>query len=416
MSSSTTPPADVMAAMAWQRKNFDASKYFTPNTPVDEKELFAGRISQINRIVDVINQKGLHAIVYGERGVGKTSLMNVLKSFLSLPSVISPRINCDSSDTFASVWTKAFELVDLNRQLKPPAGFTGTGGQKKFSAKEMLQGEVSPNTVRNALNQLAGIATTIFIIDEFDRLNPGPRRAFADTIKALSDHAVNATVILVGVADNVEQLIAEHQSVERALSQIQMPRMSSDEIKQIVVTGAQKLEMTASDAALKHIARLSQGLPHYAHLLGLYAVRESIAARSNELTANEVRAAIAKAIANVNQSIRTSYETAIRSARKDNLFADVLLACSLAKTSDLGYFAAQDVREPLRMITGKSRDIPSFAQHLNEFCDAKRGPILSKTGSPRLYRFRFINPLFQPFVIMQGIQNNRISPAMLDAA
>ena len=30
------------------------------------------------------------------------------------------------------------------------------------------------------------------------------------------------------------------------------------------------------------------------------------------------------------------------------------------------------------------------------------------TGSKRLYRYRFLNPLMQPFVIMQGIQSERI--------
>ena len=407
-------PQEVEAERMWFQKSIDAGKYFTPTTPVDERSLFAGRTDQISRMIDVIGQKGLHAILYGERGVGKTSLMNVFSSFLSNPSIIAPRVNCDSSDSYASVWKKAFESVALNRPGPSVPGFTSEKVIQRFNSAEFLSEEVSPNTVRNALIQLSNIAPTIFIIDEFDRLSQEPRRVFADTIKTLSDHAVDATVVLVGVADSVEQLIAEHQSVERALAQIQMPRMSSDEIKLIVINGANNLGMTVSQGTLKQIARLSQGLPHYAHLLGLHTVREAIASKSNEVTAAEVRKAIEKSISNVNQSIRTSYETAIRSARKDNLFADVLLACALAETSDLGYFAAQDVREPMRKITGKDYEIPSFAQHLNDFCDPKRGPILQKTGSPRLYRYRFINPLFQPFVIMQGIQKDRISSAMLE--
>jgi hypothetical protein len=50
--------------------------------------------------------------------------------------------------------------------------------------------------------------------------------------------------------------------------------------------------------------------------------------------------------------------------------------------------------------------IPSFARHLNEFTEDKRGPILKKIGTPR--RFRFINPLMQPYVIMQGCQQGKI--------
>src|SRR5690606_29131012 len=105
-------------------------------------------------------------------------------------------------------------------------------------------------------------ALPIFIIDEFDRLQQEPRRAFADTIKALSDHAVGATVVLVGVADSVDELFREHASVERALVQIRMPRMSAREIEQILQTGLQRLEMTIDNAAMRRISRLSQGLPH----------------------------------------------------------------------------------------------------------------------------------------------------------
>lgn len=124
-----------------------------------------------------------------------------------------------------------------------------------------------------------------------------------------------------------------------------------------------------------------------------------------------VNQAIAKAIEDAQQSIRNAYYDAIRSPRKDNLFADVLLACALAKTNELGYFAAQDVRQPIRGITGKNYDIPTFAQHLNEFSEIKRGRILQKTGDRRRYRYRFSDPLMQPYVIMQGVVSGKV-PAM----
>jgi hypothetical protein len=127
------------------------------------------------------------------------------------------------------------------------------------------------------------------------------------------------------------------------------------------------------------------------HLLGLHSVRAAIDSQTLEIGVVAVRMAIEKSIKGANQSIRTSYDLAMRSARKDNLFADVLLSCALADASDLGYFAAQDVRKPMGIITGKQYEIPSFAKHLTEFCDDKRGPILQKSGSRRLHRYRFVN-------------------------
>ena len=284
-----------------------------------------------------------------------------------------------------------------------------------MTARELLgEGDTTPESVRRALAILAQQCLPIVIIDEFDRLSDVPRRALADLIKTLSDHAVGATTILVGVADSVEQLVQEHQSVERALVQIRMPRMQPSEITQIVDNGVQRLQMTVTDVARSRIARLSQGLPHYAHLLGLYAARAAVDQRQMSIGVESVAMAMRRAIQGAQQTIRSSYDYAVRSPRKDNLFGDVLLACAMAETNELGYFAAQDIRSPMQLVTGKRYEIPSFAQHLNEFCDEKRGPILYKDGTRRRYRYRFINPLLQPFVIMRGLDCGRIQPDVLD--
>jgi hypothetical protein len=132
-----------------------------------------------------------------------------------------------------------------------------------------------------------------------------------------------------------------------------------------------------------------------------------------DISTETVNQAITKAIADAQHSIQQAYLAAIRSARKENLFGDVLLACALAKSDELGFFAAQDVRPPMRQITGKNYDIPTFAQHLNDFSDDKRGCILQKTGHKRRYRYRFSDPLMQPYVIMQGVSRKRIGESEL---
>lgn len=392
---------------------FRAGRVFTPNSPIDEKDLFSGRQDQVRQIIEAISRKGLHVILYGERGVGKTSLANVLSSFLDIPNVFAPRVNCDSTDTFDSTWRKTLDQITYTQDTQHP-GFINEPSTQNLSASILLGDQATPESVRVALQQMSNDGLPICIFDEFDRLTQEPRRAFADLIKSMSDHGMRATIILVGVADSVGELIAEHASTERALCQVQMPRMSGREIRQVLINGSKSLNMSWTDSALKQSARLAQGLPHYAHLLGLYAVRAAIESDSMEVGAASVQKAIDKAYAGASHSIRTSYENAIRSARKANLFGDVLLACALAETTDLGWFAAQDVRHWMRKITGKNYGIPTFARHLNEFCEEIRGPVLQRSGSPRLYRYRFVNPLLQPCVIMQGVAKGRISSADLD--
>lgn len=397
----------------WFDRNLDAGRVFTPTSPIDERSLFAGRRVQVQLIIDVVNQKGQHAVLFGERGVGKTSLANVLSSFFKGPA-FSPRVNCDSSDTFDSVWRKVFGEIRFTAQ-RAQVGFNRAPKKIGMSVLDELGGEpVTPDVVKSVLFHLSRQSLPIIIIDEFDRLAREPRRAFADTVKMLSDHAVPATLVMVGVGDAVEQLIEEHKSVERALVQIQLPRMSANEIEGILNTGVGKLNMSISPSAVTRISKLSQGLPHYAHLLGLHASRAALDARRNEIVPADLQSAVKKAIGSTQLSVRTAYDVGVRSPRKDNLFKDVLLACAMAATNELGYFAAQDVRGPLQKITGRPLGIPTFAKHLNGFCEKLRGPILHKDGTPRLYRYRFVDPLVQPFIIMRGSDENRISLDELD--
>jgi hypothetical protein len=58
--------------------------------------------------------------------------------------------------------------------------------------------------------------------------------------------------------------------------------------------------------------------------------------------------------------------------------------------------------------------IAAFSRHRAEYCTAQRGPVLERTGVPRRYRFRFRNPLLQPFVIMEGLAQGLIKRADLE--
>lgn len=408
--SEQTPPPD------FNNLFYMVGQVFNPNTPVSERDLFAGRTNQINRIVEVIYQKGQHAIIFGERGVGKTSLANVLSSFVS-PSIklLSTKVNCDKQDTFQSVWRKAFDEMQLSK-TRISVGFLPSAQQQNLSSTHFFPVGVpiSPNDVRKALIQLSQNFLPLIIFDEFDRLNEEVRKIFADLIKSLSDYSLTTTIVLIGVGESVNELIKEHQSVSRALMQVQMPRMNKEEILEILKGALNKLGMTASDELLVDIFLLSKGLPHYAHLIGRNAAKDALSIRSLEIKGENLGAAIIKALEDSQQSIKTDYHKAIKSAYKDSLFAEVLLACALADVNEFGEFAAQDLRSPMLEVTHKTYAIPQYAQHLKEFSESKRGNILTKSGERRFYRYKFTDPLMQPYIIMEGITNKKITRKALN--
>lgn len=87
---------------------------FTPSTPISSLSLFSGRQEQVQRLIGACFQPGQHVVLYGERGVGKTSLARIIIEALAKANVTtlkSGTINCDGTDDFSSVWHKALREI-----------------------------------------------------------------------------------------------------------------------------------------------------------------------------------------------------------------------------------------------------------------------------------------------------------------
>jgi Cdc6-like AAA superfamily ATPase len=186
----------------------------------------------------------------------------------------------------------------------------------------------------------------VIVFDEFDRLAQEQRRLFADTIKDLSDNSTNATIMLVGVANDVAVLIDEHQSIERCMSQIYMPPMANYELREIIESGLRLLDMGIDQQAKEIIVSLSRGYPYYTHLLCYEAAMKAIKAKSDTIKSADLAGAIKEAINSAQASVREDYLKAADGPRKGTTYPLVLLACALADTDDLGYFKPNDVYPP----------------------------------------------------------------------
>ena len=349
----------------WQDFDVKLSQAFSPATAISRSDLFHGRRAIIRRLIDDVNQAGQHAIIYGERGVGKTSVANVLSDFLqpfTSETIVSARVNCYGETTYRQIWESLFREVEL-------------------PTKE----EFSPFTVNDVVDTLRRDEDRklIFIIDEFDRTqDPDIDTMFADTIKALSDFNVDTTLIVVGVADDVDDLIEEHQSVDRGLVQVHLPRMPMAELMEIVKFGISAAGMEVTDEAASQICTISLGLPHYAHALGLAAGRAAIDEEELLVETRHVSGAIKTFVAESQQTILHQFDLATASPRRENFYFKVLTACALAPSDDLGCFRAADLRAAYSHIMGRDMQIPSYGRHLHGLSEEDRGAVLQRLGRP----------------------------------
>lgn len=399
-------PAKPTTPEDWAMLRAEITEAFSPGAPVQERDLFSGRAAQVALLEDAVNQRGRHAIVFGERGVGKTSLANVLPLVLQRPNreVIYVRVNADPTDTFTSLWKKVFKRMTY---VAPPSEGSGI---RKLS--DDVGAELTPDDVQLLLSDFSNNQIPIIVLDEFDRIRDRmTTQLVADAIKALSDYSVNATVVVVGVAEDVSNLIQGHESITRSLIQIKMPRMSTEELKQLVLTRYRRCGMTTDADAVWKIIFLSRGLPYYAHLLAMHAARYAIDHKKTVVKHQDVDKALTSALQELDQSIKERYVAAVRSQRaEDTLYAPVLLACAFAATDELGRFQQSAVTVPLnKILPGKNYQPSTFALHMNAFTEEERGRVLQRTGTPRNYRYRFADPMMQPYVILRGLSEGRLT-------
>jgi Cdc6-like AAA superfamily ATPase len=382
---------------------------FTPGAPISERELFIGRTEQVEKVTDAVYQRGYHAIVYGERGVGKTSLANVICTFLAnRQAFVISRTNCDISDTYSSLWAKAFKDIEVAKR-PPNIGFGTFGIPQTAPPLDYAANAYTPDSVRRTLEDMSRSGPLVIIFDEFDRIvGSDTMTAMADTIKTLSDHAVNVPVLIIGVADSVDELIREHQSIERALIQVLVPSMSESDIRSIVLGGFRRLTMGIDSTACEDLVRFSQGAAYITHLLCFYTARAALATGRKTVYPAHVEQGMNRALDQWQQSIKSLYERSAKSAQP-SIYRQVLLACALAEVDERRYFTASSVKEPLRLIKNKTYEPVNYARHLKELSEPARGRVLHRAGDKYWLRYRICNPIMRPYIIMRGVREELIT-------
>ena len=315
--------------------------------------------------------------------------MPMAKSAIMFP------VQCTSDDDFYDIWDRAFEDKTYE-------------GTNRYISDD-IDSTLTPHTILKICQKIPLSKRPIFVFDEFDRITDNDaKERMAETIKLLSDVSPNTTIVLVGIADTIQDLLDHHLSVQRSVRQIELPRMNGGEIKDVLVKRLNLLEMTISDSAVENIIDIAKGMPGYAQLLGLYSAKGAIFRKVTNIIDFDVFHSISKCLVDAGSTIKEMYADAVQSTHSNSLYESVLLACALTKQDDFGRFSASDVIAPLATTLGREVKIQDFNRHLVKFTKDERGPVLKRKGAKGNLKYTFIEPMVQSFVLMQGIKDNAV--------
>jgi hypothetical protein len=163
------------------------------------------------------------------------------------------------------------------------------------------------------------------------------KKLMANLIKEFYDFSLTTTTILVGGAENISELVEGHQSIDRAIVEIPLSRMSDDELREIIEKRASRTVMTFSTDAIWTIIVLSRGLPYFTQTLSKHAAIQVVDNKRIEVTNDDVEASMTRFIEDSQKSFKEAYRAAIRS-NQDHFLRTVAIGLCLSKDRRRGIF------------------------------------------------------------------------------
>ena len=268
---------------------------FTPSLPVTDQRMFAGRTQVLTGLIEAIEEQRLHTVLYGERGIGKTSLLHVLLQSAREARYLVVYLSCGSSTSFDEI----FRSVASGIPLLFHSGYGPTSAESERGATFADLLTSAPVSVRIASEMLSHVVGTrvLVILDEFDRCESAEfRRNIAELLKNLSDRSVRVQLVIAGVASNVTELVEYIPSIQRSVAALPVPDMSATEIRQLVVNGEDASGVNFESAAIGLIVSVANGLPYLASLLCHHASHLALEQGRMTVKTGDVGSAVSEAL------------------------------------------------------------------------------------------------------------------------
>jgi histone H3/H4 len=413
---------------------------FRPGTAMDLPSQFAGRKDEIENLVDTLYVDGTCPIIYGERGLGKTSLALQIERIalgdtelldeLGLSDRVLPAENRFTTFSFpcsdgvtnkddllqrlvntavgfdvhsaaptvleSRKLTTRIKLKVFEQEVQKTYTSSGTGRDfEELSIEEKFQIIASHVVEKNN-------SKVLFIIDELDRMKD--TKGLASVIKNMSGRDVK--FLLVGVGQSVSTLLHDHASLERTLIQIPVWVMRDDDSAGIITKAELALrqaqvQIRFSQAAVDTVVEAAGGFPWFVHTIAQEALKLTYEAARREVPEADVKGAIGRLSSRrYGQQFYDMYQAAVgNSSQREvvlRLFAKWLDAD--LPTSEL-YPLAHELRVANPALLAKQLTTHQY------------GRVLVRPPYAPASLFRFTNAMFKRYVhlrnaVYQGVQGD----------
>lgn len=383
--------------------------------PVRSIEHLRGRDNELERVRRALLAPGRHVFIFGERGVGKSSLGQTAAIQYQSSDAEPVFVSGSPEDTFkhliADIASRALGRSKLDSNRKTSAAGFEWGGLNLSRGTEIspLSLVEQINSIGDGASLLAQVAqlhstAPIVVIDEFDAIeSKEERNKFATLLKQLGDQDVNLKFIFTGIGRTLDDLLGAHQSAYRQLDSVELGRLGWDARKEIATNAVEALGLHLHYDVGWRIASISDGFPYFIHLIVEKMLWEAQTDKSlvDELEWTHFRRGLSEAIRGISAELRRPYERAV--LHRADEFEDVVW--STADGDDLFRDLTQMFESYKRICRKRERenalDRSRFGDSLRKLKQESFGAILSSVPRRQGW-YTYREKMLRGFVRMQA--------------
>jgi len=308
--------------------------------PVTSRARFAGRHDTMAALIAAIEQQRAHVVLYGERGIGKTSLIHVFSETAREARYLVLYGSCGVEARFDDMFRTFAEQIPLlyHAGISPTAD---EGEHNRSLAGLLGEGPVDPRELADVFSKIVGTRVLI-VLDEYDRVADAAfRRDVAELIKNLSDRAARVQLVLTGVASNLDELIGFTPSIRRNIVGLAVGPMADAELREILERAEQATALAFSPDARGLIIKMSAGSPYLVRLLGNRAAGRALDDRRQAVGDADVIAGTEAVLAEWNAGLPRRVQSQLQRTEVRNAWP-VLIAAARASGTPDGWFGVHD--------------------------------------------------------------------------
>jgi Holliday junction resolvasome RuvABC ATP-dependent DNA helicase subunit len=392
-------------------KTFLTADVFTPTSPA--KWTYIERTAQERQFKRALRTKGKQIIVYGHTGSGKTTMLNSLLAEMSVNHITT---RCTRGISISNVLFDAFDQLggyyiekkEEGNEDKVSGGLKfgieffsfQLGGESKDIQKEIRTRIVEVQKNPNQLAKLFGNAGMVWIIEDFHKLDAGPKKELSQIMKVFMDVAEDfpkLKIIAIGAVESARQVVHYDKEMENRISEVNVPLIEPEDLAKIIQLGEGYLNITFEQSVIEKIVAYSSGLASVTHQLCSLSCEskniEKTQIKSLKITEDDLEYAISEYVNEKSDSLKSTYEQAIKIKTKRKIETPERILEAILRLEKDSF----TVLEVIAQIAIKEKDYKgnNLRKYMMELTSPERGEILRYNRNADT--FSFSNPFLRGY-------------------